>query len=134
MDCSFCFKTRCRSERTLQSLSHIPSAFSCNNSNLQVTMPPAKKQRVMQRYRDEYHNKWPCITAVPSSPHDANCSTCGFTIKIGNGGKSDIQAHINSAKHQKNASAKQGTQRINMFAALPAVKSNADLAVSRSNL
>ena len=88
----------------------------------------------MQRYRDEYHDKWPCITAVPSSPHDANCSICGFTIKIGNGGKSDIQAHINSAKHQKNASAKQGTQRIDMFAASPAVKSNADLAVSRSNL
>ncbi|KAK3738946.1 hypothetical protein RRG08_006513 [Elysia crispata] len=63
--------------------------------------PPPKKRKVLQTFRVEYTQEWPCMLKSRIGPNHAFCTVCSADISIGHSGRFDITSHIASAKHKK---------------------------------
>ena len=60
---------------------------------------PPKKQKIMQKFREDYSKEWNFITKSKLSECHARCSICDTDIKIGSGGRADLEKHIKTPKH-----------------------------------
>lgn len=61
--------------------------------------PPAKKQKVEQRYRPEYTATWPSIIKSKLSECHVRCTVCDSDFTVKSGGANDIERHLKSKKH-----------------------------------
>ena len=62
---------------------------------------PPKKQKIMQKFREDYSKEWNFITKSKLSECHARCSICDTDIKIGSGGCADLEKHIKTPKQVK---------------------------------
>ena len=66
----------------------------------------SKRQKRATSYRQEHTDEWPFIVASQKSPESVHCRICVTDFKIGSGGRTDINNHVKSTKHVKNANEK----------------------------
>jgi hypothetical protein len=57
-----------------------------------------------QKYKDNYHDAFPCITKSPKGEYYARCNICSVDISVSHGGLNDCKQHIKTGKHQENVS------------------------------
>ena len=74
-----------------------------------------KKQKRGTSYRQEYSDEWPFIVPSQKSPDFVHCRICVSEIKIGCGGRADINTHVLTYKHVKNANEKKNSGSMNNF-------------------
>ena len=75
----------------------------------------AKRRKKLQTFREEYHKKWPCITASLKGEHFARCSLCSCDFSVGHGGSNDVHVHVKSVKHRAGEDDREGNQDIATF-------------------
>ena len=59
-----------------------------------MSLPPAKKQKVTQKFREEYSRTWPFIQRSKIGDEYAFCDICTVDIKISSGARYDLERHI----------------------------------------
>ena len=64
-----------------------------------MSLPPAKKQKVTQKFREEYSRTWPFIQRSKIGDEYAFCDICTVDIKISSGARYDLERHIKTPKH-----------------------------------
>ena len=62
---------------------------------------PKKKRRVVQKYRQSYHEKFPCLIPSDKGNTYVHCTICKADFGCGHGGLFDCTRHIQSASHKK---------------------------------
>ena len=76
------------------------------SSNLSETSS-SKKKKYQTRYSKECEKKYTfirkCSSNVVDHEYKFHCNTCNTDLKCGTGGINDIDKHVNSPKHNKNA-------------------------------
>ena len=68
--------------------------------------------RRIQKYRSEYREQFPCISASSKGEEYAYCIYCRQDLKISGGGSNDIKRHIAKQKHQDNEQAEVNASKI----------------------
>ncbi|XP_074661129.1 zinc finger BED domain-containing protein 5-like [Tubulanus polymorphus] len=76
---------------------------------------PAKKKRRMQKFREEYSMKYPCIEKSSKSKHHAFCAYCKSDFTVAYGGVDDIHRHMATSKHSEAAKALNKSKNITSF-------------------
>ena len=64
-----------------------------------MSLHPAKKQKVTQKFREEYSRTWPFIQRSKIGDEYAFCDICTVDIKISSGARYDMERHIKTPKH-----------------------------------
>ena len=74
----------------------------------------SKCQKEKCKFLDSYTAEWSCMKKGKND-YSAYCSICATEIYVANGGKSSIQHHITSAKHQSKLSTASCSKDISSF-------------------
>ena len=77
----------------------------------------SKKRKVLQTFRVEYTQEWPCMLKSRIGPNHAFCTVCSADLSIGHSGRFDITSHIAGAKHKKRGECSKQMSISSMFAA-----------------
>jgi hypothetical protein len=75
-----------------------------------IAKKPKLRKQYISKWKDQYHELFPCITRYHASDTKAWCTICGTEFSIGNRGRCDITTHINRPKHQTRARSVAGAQ------------------------
>ena len=77
---------------------------------------PKKKQRLSaQCYIPDYTREWPVIERSKLSPHHAFCKLCNTDFTVSHGGRSDVDKHVRSNKHEAYKSSVEKTRPVNSY-------------------
>lgn len=63
------------------------------------TLP--KSRKVLQRYRDVYHETWPWFTKSQRGEYYVNCTICSSDFMCAHAGKNYCQRHVDSKTHKE---------------------------------
>ena len=62
--------------------------------------PKKGKGQWHQKFKEEYHSKYPFIIKSDKGSSYAKCTICASDINICHGGINDINKHISTSKHK----------------------------------
>src|SRR4029434_8930752 len=76
-------------------------------------MTPAAMPTRKRKFTDELKKKYPCFR-LGRDASEAECITCraGTYVSVANKGVSDLEAHVNSAKHKTAASGESSSSEV----------------------
>ena len=69
-----------------------------------------KKKKILQRYRDLYHEIWQTLTRSQRGEYYVRCTTCSTDFSCSHAGENYCKSHIESKTH-KELSASQKSNR-----------------------
>lgn len=58
-----------------------------------------KKQRITQKFEEEYSKEWPCLLRSLESDSSVFCSVCSRDFSVAHGGSDDCRKHVISKIH-----------------------------------
>lgn len=79
-----------------------------------ISKKPAKKI-YDQKYKESYHEEWPCISKSRKGELHAFCTTCSRDFSVNHGGSNDVKRHIISATHKDLSKVRSTSQSIAGF-------------------
>ena len=93
-----------------------------------------KRKRISQKFRDEYGEKFPCITNSTLSVHHARCKVCLLDFTVSHGGMGDVLRHVKSVRHCDISSCKAATPSVSNFFGKSNESQNLDQDVIRAEV
>ena len=72
--------------------------------------PKPKKQKRLCTFTIDYTTKWPCIIRSTVSTKHARCAICKVDFSVSHQGKGDVQRHLSTQTHIKNAQSVNNSQ------------------------
>ena len=77
--------------------------------------PKKGKGQWHQKFKEEYHSKYPFIIKSDKGPSYAKCTICASDINICHGGINDINKHISTSKHKLALESGDSSKKIESF-------------------
>jgi hypothetical protein len=74
---------------------------SAEDEAVDIDATPTKKKRILQRYRDLYHEIWPTLTRSQCGEYYVRCKTCSTDFSCSHAGENDCKRHIESKTHKE---------------------------------
>lgn len=71
----------------------------CGGSADAGDVETTKKQKVVQKYRGDYTNEWPCLLRSSKSVSHVFCVVCNRDFSVAHGGRDDCRKHVSSKMH-----------------------------------
>ncbi|XP_076033554.1 uncharacterized protein LOC143020733 [Oratosquilla oratoria] len=82
---------------------------------VKTSLPPHKKGKLLQKYRHEWEEAYPCLNSVSEELYKANCKACRRTFSVSHGGLSDIKQHASGEQHSRNARSQKTQSVVSQF-------------------
>jgi hypothetical protein len=77
--------------------------------------PQKKKLKALQRYRDAYREKWPCLMRSTKGEEYVHCNFCNLDFSCAHGGRNDCRRHVDSARHKQSQEAQKSQPVLSAF-------------------
>ena len=74
---------------------------SAEDEAVDIDATPTKKKRILQRYRDLYHEIWLTLTRSQCGEYYVRCKTCSTDFSCSHAGVNDCKRHIESKTHKE---------------------------------
>jgi hypothetical protein len=74
-----------------------------------------KKKKILQRYRDLYHEIWPTFTRSQHGEYYVRCTTCSTDFSCSHAGKNDCKRHIKSKTHKELSALQKSNRSMSSF-------------------
>jgi hypothetical protein len=93
-----------------------------------------KKKKILQRYRDLYHEIWLTFTRSQHGEYYVRCTTCSTDFSCSHAGKNDCKRHIKSKTHKELSALQKSNRSMSSFLTKSSTETDNQRAVTRAEI